>query len=435
MTGQRLPGASAPLTVDRAGGPAADGRDRDRADALDAADPLAPVRTEFLLDAAPDVVSYLDGNSLGRPLRATAEHLAQFVGTEWAGRLIRGWTDGWIGWPELVGDELGRVALGAAPGQTVVADSTTVLFYKLVRAAVDAAPPGRDEIVCDTDNFPTDRYVVEGIAAERGVTVRWIDTDPTAGVTVDQVRAAVGPRTALATFSHVAYRSGWMADGAAITSAVHAAGALVLWDLSHSVGSVELALDDWGVDLAVGCTYKYLCGGPGSPAFGYVAARHQGTLRQPVQGWMGHAEPMLMGPGYAPASGARSLVSGTPPVLAMVPLRCGLEVIGRVGMAAVRAKSVALTGYALDLVDAWGLTDLGVEVASPRDADLRGGHVTLRRGDFREVTALLWDRGVIPDYRDPAGIRIGPAPLSTSFRELHDGLAVLRDVLTTRPVP
>ncbi|WP_298461090.1 kynureninase [uncultured Cellulomonas sp.] len=407
---------------------------RRRAEELDAADPLAAVREEFLLDAAPDVVSYLDGNSLGRPLRATADRMSEFVGSQWAGRLIRGWTDGWMQWPEVVGDELGRVALGAAAGQTVVADSTTVLFYKLLRAAVDAAPAGRDEIVCDTDNFPTDRYVVEGVAAERGLTVRWVRTDPALGITLDAVRAAVGPRTAVATFSHVAYRSGYLADAPAITAAVHGAGGLVLWDLSHSVGSVELDLDAWGVDLAVGCTYKYLCGGPGSPAFGYLATRHQGRLRQPVQGWMGHAEPMTMGPGYAPASGARALVSGTPPILAMVPLRCGLEVVDRAGMAAVRAKSLALTTFTLELADAW-LADLGVDVASPRDPGRRGGHVTLRRADHREVTDLLWERGVIPDYRDPGGVRIGPAPLSTSFRELYDGMVALRDVLASRPLP
>jgi kynureninase len=414
--------------------PQADVHWLERAEALDAADPLAPLRAEFLLDAAPDVVSYLDGNSLGRPLRATAERMAEFVGGQWAGRLIQGWTDGWMRWPEVVGDEVARVALGAAPGQTVVADSTTVLFYKLVRAAVDAAPDGRDEIVTDTDNFPTDRYVLEGIAAERGLTVRWIETDPASGVTVEQVRAAVGPRTALATFSHVAYRSGHLADAPGITAAVHGAGGLVLWDLSHSVGSVELALDAWGVDLAVGCTYKYLCGGPGSPAFGYLASRHHGRLRQPVQGWMGHAEPMVMGPGYAPAGGARALVSGTPPILAMVPLRCGLELVDRAGMAAVRAKSVRLTELTLELADAW-LAPLGVDVVSPRDAGSRGGHVTLQRADFREVTDELWRRGVVPDYREPGGIRIGPAPLSTSYRELHDGMAVLRDVLTDRPRP
>nr|WP_205708446.1 aminotransferase class V-fold PLP-dependent enzyme [Kineococcus siccus] len=399
---------------------------------MDAADPLAGLRGEFLLDADPGVVAYLDGNSLGRPLRAAAEAIGDFVSTAWAGRLIRGWSEGWMQWPEVVGDQLGRVVLGAAPGQTVVADSTTVLFYKLARAAVDAAGPGRTEIVTDTDNFPTDRYVLEGIAAERGLTVRWIETDPAAGITVEQVRAAVGPATALATFSHVAYRSGHVADAAAITRAVHDAGAVVLFDLSHSAGSVELELDAWGVDLAVGCTYKYLCGGPGSPAFGYLATRHHGVLQQPVQGWMGHADPFRMGPGYTPAAGARGLVSGTPPILGMVPLRCGLDLVERAGMPAVRAKSLQLTGFVLDVVDDW-FAGSGVRVASPRDPAHRGGHVTLARSDFREVTAALWERGVLPDYRDPGGLRIGLAPLSTSFREVHDGLVVLREVLAEGP--
>jgi len=414
--------------------PPADTRWLDRADALDAADPLAALRGEFLRSPDDDVVSYLDGNSLGRPLRAAAEALGDFVSSQWAGRLIRGWSEGWMQWPEVVGDQLGRVVLGAAAGQTVVADSTTVLFYKLARAAVDAAGPGRTEIVTDTDNFPTDRYVLEGIAAERGLTVRWIETDPASGITVEQVRAAVGPATALATFSHVAYRSGHVADAPGITRAVHDAGAVVLFDLSHSAGSVELALDAWEVDLAVGCSYKYLCGGPGSPAFGYVATRHHGVLQQPVQGWMGHADPFRMGPGYAPAAGARGLVSGTPPILGMVPLRCGLDLVERAGMPAIRAKSLQLTGFVLDVVDDW-FAGTGVEVASPRDPALRGGHVTLSRSDFREVTAALWERGVLPDYRDPGGLRIGLAPLSTSFREVHDGLAALREVLDAWPLP
>jgi len=407
---------------------------RARALELDAADPLSALRGEFLMDTDPRVVAYLDGNSLGRPLRAAAEAITDFVGGAWAGRLIRGWSEGWMQWPEVVGDQLGRVVLGAAAGQTVVADSTTVLFYKLARAAVDAAGPGRTEIVTDTDNFPTDRYVLEGIAAERGMTVRWIETDPASGITVEQVRDAVGPATALATFSHVAYRSGHVADAAAITRAVHDAGAVVLFDLSHSAGSVELQLDAWEVDLAVGCTYKYLCGGPGSPAFGYLATRHHGVLQQPVQGWMGHADPFRMGPGYAPAAGARGLVSGTPPILGMVPLRCGLDLVERAGMPAIRAKSLLLTGFVLDVVDDW-FARTGVEVASPREAAHRGGHVTLTRSDFREVTAALWERGVLPDYRDPGGLRIGLAPLSTSFTEVHDGLAALREVLAAWPVP
>jgi len=412
--------------------PAVDGRQAVAAE-LDAADPLASLRAEFLLDAAPGVASYLDGNSLGRPLAATAGALADFVHGPWGGRLIRGWTDAWMGWPEEVGDQVGRVALGAAAGQTVVADSTTVLFYKLARAAVDAAGPGRTEIVTDTDNFPTDRYVLEGIADERGMTVRWIETDPASGITVEQVREAVGPATALATFSHVAYRSGHLADAAGITAAVHEAGAVVLLDLSHSVGSVELELDAWGVDLAVGCTYKYLNGGPGAPAFAYLAARHHGSLVQPVQGWMGHAEPFAMGPGYRPDPGVRQLVSGTPPIVAMVPLRTALAQLERVGMAAVREKSRRLTQYALDLAEEL-LVPLGVEVASPRDPDRRGGHLTVREGtsgtDFRAVTAALWEEGVLPDFRAPDGIRLGFAPLSTSHAEVLEGMLALQRALS-----
>ncbi|GAA1322426.1 kynureninase [Pseudonocardia xinjiangensis] len=408
-----------------------------RAAELDAADPLAAHRDRFV--PSPGVVAYLDGNSLGRPLAGTAERLERFVREEWGGGLIRGWTgDGpagassdrpWMDWPGLVGDRIAAAALGAAPGQTVVADSTTVLLYKLARAAVDAqARDGRREIVLDTDNFPTDRYVLEGIAAERGCVLRWIEPDPAEGVTPEQVAAVVGQGTGLVLFSHIAYRSGWLADAPAITRIVHDAGGLVLWDLCHSAGSVELELDTWGVDLAVGCTYKYLNGGPGSPAFGYVRRDLQDTLRQPIQGWMGRRDPFLMGPGYAPADGVRGVVSGTPPILAMVPLLSALDQLEEAGIAAVRGKSVALTEFALELVDAW-LAPYGVEVASPRDPARRGGHVTIRRAGFRDLLPHLWERGVIPDFREPDGIRLGLAPLSTSFAELHAGLAVLRDVL------
>ncbi|MGH3334545.1 MAG: aminotransferase class V-fold PLP-dependent enzyme, partial [Nocardioides sp.] len=267
---------------------------------LDRADPLAHFRSRFLGAAEPLV--YFDGNSLGRPIEATAERLAQFVRHDWGDRLIRGWDEGWFDLPLTLGDRLGRVALGAAPGQTAVGDSTTVLIYKLVRAAV-AARPGRDEIVLDRDNFPTDRYVAQGVAEELGLTLRWIDVDTSAGVTPDQLAAAVGPRTALVMVSHVAYRSAWLADVPALTEIAHDAGALVLWDLSHSVGVVPAQLDAWEVDLAVGCSYKYLNGGPGSPAFLYVADRHLADLTQPIQGWMGAADPFLMGPTYTPTEG------------------------------------------------------------------------------------------------------------------------------------
>jgi kynureninase len=398
-----------------------------RAEALDAADPLAPFRDRFLTADDNDVISYLDGNSLGRPLRATADLLDSFIREQWAGRLIRGWTDGWLDWPQRLGDRLGRIALGAAPGQTVVADSTTVLLYKLARAAVDARP-GRRTVVLDTDNFPTDRYVLEGIAAERGLKLAWISTDPTEGITPSQVASVVDDDTALVLFSHVAYRSGWLADATEINRIAHAAGALALWDLSHSVGSVDVQLDAWDVDLAVGCTYKYLNGGPGAPAFGYVRSSLQSSLRQPIQGWMGHRASFEMGPGHEPAEGIRAMLSGTPPILAMVPLDANLDMLESASTAAVRRKSLQLTDYVLLLADRW-LAPHGVTVAGPRDPARRGGHVTLNRPGFEELLAPLWERGVIPDYRRPDGLRIGPAPLSTSFAEVHRGLSVLRDLV------
>lgn len=394
---------------------------------LDRADPLAGFRDRFV-GASTDLV-YFDGNSLGRPVAATADRLAGFVREDWGGRLIRGWDEQWMDLPTRLGDDLGRVVLGAAPGQTAVGDSTTVWLYKLMRAGADAAvrrDPARTEIVIDTDNFPTDRYVAEGIAAERGLTLRWIEVDTSAGVTADQLREAVGEQTALVVLNHVAYRSAWLADAPGLTRIAHDAGALVLWDLCHSAGAVPVELDGWDADLAVGCTYKYLNGGPGSPAFGYVATRLQGELTQPIQGWMGHADPFLMGPGYAPAAGIRRFISGTPPILGMVAMQDMLALVEEAGIEAVRAKSVALTSYAVELADA---TLPEVTLASPRDPALRGGHVTLHHDRMREVTARLWQRDVIPDYRDPGGLRIGLSPLSTSFDEVERGMAAVAEEL------
>ena len=397
------------------------------AEQLDAADPLARFRDRFV-GADTDLV-YFDGNSLGRPVAAAADRLGEFVRQDWGGRLIRGWDESWMELPTRLGDDLGRIALGAAAGQTAVGDSTTVWLYKLMRAAVDHAvrtDPRRTEIVIDTDNFPTDRYVAEGIAAERGLTLRWIEVDTSAGVTAEQLTAAVGERTALVVLNHVAYRSAWLADLPELTRVAHAAGALVLWDLCHSAGAVPVALDESDVDLAVGCTYKYLNGGPGSPAFGYVNARLQGELTQPIQGWMGHADPFLMGPGYRPAPGMRRFISGTPPILGMVAMQSMLELVEEAGIDAIRAKSVALTSYAVELADA---TLPEVTLASPRDPALRGGHVTLHHDRMREVTARLWERDVVPDYRDPGGLRIGLSPLSTSFDEVERGLAAVAEAL------
>jgi kynureninase len=396
--------------------------------ALDERDPLAAFRSEFLL---PDgVLAYLDGNSLGRPLKVTRERLANFVDAEWGERLIRAWDESWLERPTMVGDLIGRAVLGAAPGQTVVGDSTTVMLYKLIRAAVDARP-GRDEIIADTENFPTDRFILASVAAETGRTIRWIEPDPATGVQVAEVEALLRERTALVVLSHVAYKSAYIADLPGITAAAHRAGALVLWDLCHSAGVVEVALDASDVDLAVGCSYKFLNGGPGAPAYGYVARRLHGELTQPITGWMGHAEPFAMGPDYVPATGIRRFLSGTPPVLSMIPIEDMLALIEKAGMAAVRQKSVRLTDYAIEVADEV-LAPLGVVVASPRDADRRAGHVTLEHDAMKSVVEELWRRGVIPDFRPARGLRVGLSPLSTSFAELATALAHIQQILETQ---
>lgn len=396
---------------------------------LDVSDPLAAFRDRFagIDDGSNPVVAYFDGNSLGRPTRASLDRIQNFLLDGWGGRLIRGWDEEWMDLPFVIGDDLGRAALGAGPGQTFIGDSTTVLLYKLARAAVDSLPE-RSEIVLDTDNFPTDRYLLDGIARERGVRLVWIEADTEAGVTPEQVAAVVGPQTALVVLSHVAYRSGFLADLPAITRIVHDAGALVLWDLCHSAGSVPVGLDAAGVDLAVGCTYKYLNGGPGSPAFGYVNERLIPHLTQPIQGWMGARDVFLMGPEYRPADDIRRFLSGTPPIVGMLAMRDTIAMIDEAGMDAVRAKSVALTEFAVALADEW-LAPLGVTLATPREAERRGGHITLRHPAMREVTRLLWERDVIPDYRDPGGLRIGLSPLSTGFEEVCAGMAAVRDAL------
>jgi kynureninase len=392
---------------------------------LDDADPLAPLRDRFV--GTDSALVYLDGNSLGRPLTVTGERLRRFVEDEWGGRLIRGWDEGWFDLPLTLGDELGRVCLGAGPGQVAVGDSTTVLLYKLMRTAV-AARPGRTEIVIDRDNFPTDRYLAMGVAAECGLTVRWLDVDTAAGATVEQVAAAVGEQTALVALSHVSYRSAWIADVAAITRVAHDAGALVLWDLCHSVGSVPAELDAWDVDLAAGCTYKYLNGGPGSPAFCYVAARHLETFAQPIQGWMGNTDPFLMGPDYVPVQGIRRFLSGTPAVVGMLAVEDMVALIDEAGIDAVRKKSEQLTTRTVELADEQ-LAAYGVTVVSPRDPARRGGHVTLHHPRMQEVVTRLWQQDVLPDYRDPGGLRIGLSPLSTSFDELERGLEAVRTTL------
>jgi kynureninase len=419
---ERLTGAAHP---DRLGNGVDDLADR--AAALDAADPLAGFRDHFLGSNDPTIIAYLDGNSLGRPLRATRDRISRFVEGVWGRRLIRAWDEGWMDDPVRVGDQIARVVLGAAPGQTVVGDSTSVMLYKWIRAAL-ASQPGRDEIIVDVGNFPTDRFVVEGIATELEMRVIWLRADRRSGVTVDQVTEATGSRTALIVLSDVAYRSGYLSDVAAITAMGHDHGALVLWDLCHSAGVIPRRLDAWRVDLAVGCTYKYLNGGPGSPAFGYVRADLHTRLRQPIQGWMGAAEPFAMAEHYTPSDGIRRFLSGTPSIMAMLGIQDMLALIEQAGLEAIRTKSVALTEFAIEVSDRL-LGPLGVAVGSPRDHAVRGSHVTLEHPEFRVATQRLWEMGVIPDFRPPDGLRIGLSPLSTSFGEVYRGLLAVREVL------
>jgi kynureninase len=392
--------------------------DRGRATELDTADPLAPFLERFV--PPPAGVVYFDGNSLGQLPYATRDALHHAIDTEWAQRLIRGWTEGWMELPFTAGDLLGTHLLGAAPGQTVLADSTTVNFFKLASAALTARPE-RTRILTDHANFPTDRYVVESLALAHHKQIDWLTTDPATGPEPDAVESLIGEDTALVTFSHVAYRSAHLADMRRITELAHAHSALVLWDLSHSVGVLPISLDDDGVDLATGCTYKYLNGGPGSPAFLYVNLDLQPELAQPVWGWLGRRDPFSMAPGYLAGEGIAQMLSGTPPVLGLTAAREGIALCAEATIAAIRAKSIQLTDYAIELADQI-LAPLGVGLGTPRDPARRGGHVSLTHPDARRLSQQLIEAGVIPDFREPDVIRIGLSPLTTRFADVHEGL-------------
>ena len=394
------------------------------AEELDAADPLARFHGRFVRGDGERI--YLDGNSLGRLPAETPERLGALV-EEWGSRLVTAWED-WIDLPAAVGDLLARAALGAGPGEVVVSDSTTVTLYKLAGAAL-ADRTGA--IVADAGDFPTDRYVLEGLAAAHGRELRLLETDPVEGPTAAEVEEACGGETALVCLSHVNYRSGALADMGAITDAAHAAGALVLWDESHATGAVEVELERCGVDLAAGCTYKYLCGGPGAPAFAYVRAELQERLRSPIQGWFGQRDQFAMGPRYEPVEGIGRFLAGSPPVLALAAVRVGAELVEEAGIAAIRAKAAALTSYAVELFDEW-LAPVGFSLGTPRDPSRRGAHVSVRHADGWQLCRALIERAnVVPDFRGPDSIRLGFPPLSTSFAEVREGIARLRELVET----
>ncbi|MFG5721696.1 kynureninase [Streptomyces murinus] len=382
---------------------------------LDAADALAPVRSRFLLD---DVV-YLDGNSLGALPAHVPDRIADVVRREWGELRIRSWQEsGWWTAPERIGDRIAPL-VGAAPGQVVVGDSTSVNVFKAVVAAARMAGEDRTEILVDAGTFPTDGYIAESAARLTGHTLR--------AVTPAEVPDALGPRTAAVLLNHVDYRTGRLRDLPSLTAAIHAAGALAVWDLCHSAGALPVGLDAHGVDLAVGCTYKYLNGGPGSPAFLYVRRELQPRFDSPLPGWNSHAEPFGMKPSYDPAPGAVRGRVGTPDILSMLSLEAALEVWEGVGIDAVRAKSLALTDFFLSCV-AHHAGDR-VESVTPAAHGERGSQVSLRCENAGDVMKRLIEAGVVGDFRPPDVLRFGFTPLYTSFAEAERAARVLGAVL------
>ena len=390
---------------------------------LDAEDPLAGFRERFVL---PDDVIYLDGNSLGALPRATAARVQAVATEEWGTGLIRSWNSAdWIGAPARVGAKIARL-VGAAAHEVIVADSTSVNLYKLIVAALQSpAARGRSVILSEPGNFPTDLYMVESAIATLGGSHR-LEL-----VSREALTARLRDDVALVLLTHVHYKTAERYDMAAVTAAAHAAGALVCWDLSHSTGAVVLDLSGAQADFAVGCGYKFLNGGPGAPAFLYVAERHHETVTSPLGGWMGHAQPFAFTDQYAPAPGIARFLCGTPPILSMAALECGVDLHLEADMAQVEAKSLALATFFIDQVEA-RCAGLGLELIGPPRGAPRGSHVSWRHPHAYAVMQALIARGVIGDFRAPDAMRFGLTPLYLRFADMARAVEILADVLTTR---
>ena len=396
-------------------------RERDRDD------PLARWRDEFV--AADEGLLYLDGNSLGRLPRRAEAIVGRVVRDEWGRRLVRGWNEGWVDAPRRIGEKLGRL-LGARDGEVLVSDSTSVNLFKLAVAALRARE-GRTEIVTDDLNFPSDLYVLDGAARLLGGGRRVSVVAARDGISVEpaDLAEAIGKDTALVSLSHVSYRSGFLHDMKAITEIAHAAGALVLWDVSHSAGVVPIDLEASGADLAVGCTYKYLNGGPGAPAFLYVRRSLQAALENPITGWFGRATPFTFAPHFTPAPGVERFLVGTPPVLSLAAAEAGIDLALEAGVAAARGKSVAMGRF---LEDCWRtqLESRAVTLRSPREPGRRGSHLSFGHPQALAIDrALIAGMNVIPDFRPPDVIRFGFAPLYNTFEDLFEGVSRFRRVL------
>lgn len=363
---------------------------------------------------------YLDGNSLGRLPAATMAAVREVIDEQWGSELIEGW-DHWIDLPTQIGDLLATQLLGAPPGSVVVADSTTVNLYKLAAAAL-ATDRRRTRIITDRANFPTNRYVMEGLCVATGASIDWLEVDPLHGPQPADVAALIGDETALVSLSHVGYQSAAIADMAGINKLARRAGALTLWDLSHSVGALPIALESTRCDLAVGCTYKYLNGGPGSPAFLFVRPDLHAILRQPIWGWFGQRHQFEMGPVYDPVDNISRFSVGTPSVIALSATLAGVRSLVDIGIEQLRVKSIELTECLLEQTERH-LAPLGFVLGSPRDSTHRGGHVLLRHPEARTISvAMRKEVKVIGDFRQPDGLRLAPAPAYTTCEQVIDAI-------------
>lgn len=404
--------------------------DPDYADELDRRDPLAHFRERFVI-ADPDLL-YLDGNSLGRLPKATQALANDFIDQQWGERLIRGWNEGWFTLPERIGAKIAQL-IGAQPDEVLVAESTSINLFKLAVAAL-RFQQDRSRIVTDDLNFPSDLYILQGAIdlLDRRHEIDMIPSPDGVHGPVDLIQAALDERVALLTLSHTVFKSGYMYDMAEITAAAHATGALVLWDLSHSVGAVPVDLNAANVDLAIGCCYKYLNGGPGAPAFLYIRRDLQERLRNPISGWMGHKDLFQFDMRYQPAESLRKFLTGTQPLASLALIEPGVDLLLEAGMSELRAKSIAQTEYLIGLWEAL-LAPQGFSLNSPRDARQRGSHVSIGHAEgLRIDLALINDLKVLPDFRAPDNLRLGIAPIYTSYRDIHAGVQRIQQAVAER---
>jgi kynureninase len=393
-------------------------------------DPLAAFRDAFVI-TDPDII-YLDGNSLGRLPKLAATRMREAVEQQWGQRLIRGWREGWFEAPQRIGAKIAQL-IGAQPDEVIVCDSTSVNLFKLVSAALQARS-GRTKVVSDDLNFPSDLYILQGVLQQANAGHHLHILRSPDGLTIDdaQIDAAITNDTALVALTHTCFKSGWLYDMRAVTERAHQAGALMLWDLCHSVGAVPLSLNEANVDLAVGCTYKYLNGGPGAPAFLYVRRDLQEQLLSPIWGWFGQQNQFNFDLTYRAGAGIQRFLAGTPPILALTAVEAGVDVMLEAGMEPLRQKSIQQTEYLIGLWEEW-LAPLGVTLNSPRDPSRRGSHVSLGHPEgWRINLALIEQMNVVPDFRAPDNIRLGIAPIYTSYAEIHEAMRRMREVIVQR---